>query len=209
MTDDERAVHPSAAIFPRLSGDELRELADDIKANGLHHPIVLDSDERIVDGINRYMACEIAGVEPTFITLPVNTDIVAYIVSENVRRRNMSKGQLAMAIAALIDTEEGKRDGQTKTLRLESNLSRAHITQAVTIRRYASDLAPAVLAGTETFDAAYRAATARKRQQEDAARRRSARRARTLSNWNGCDARLRTWRRSSPVRSRSRMRRPR
>jgi len=166
MSDTERDVHPAAAVFPRLPDDELRELAEDIKANGLIHPIVLDTDGRIVDGINRDAACDMAGVEKQYITLPPETDIVGYILSQNVRRRHMSKGQQAMAIALMIETEEGRRDGQANRLSLDSKLSKGDVSKAVTIRRYAADLAPGVLANTESFDGAYTVAVARKREQD-------------------------------------------
>jgi ParB-like chromosome segregation protein Spo0J len=50
------AVHPVANLFPMLPDDELQELADDIRANGLQHPIVLDKDGVLIDGRNRWAA---------------------------------------------------------------------------------------------------------------------------------------------------------
>lgn len=166
MTETERAVHPAAAVFPRLADDDLRELAEDIKANGLIHPIVLDNEGRIVDGINRDAACDMAGVEKSYITLPAETDIVAYILSQNVRRRHLSKGQQAMAIAMMLELEDGKQTGaRAKTV--DSTVSEGYVSHAATIRRYAADLAPGVLANTEPFDRAYTVALARKRDQDD------------------------------------------
>jgi ParB-like chromosome segregation protein Spo0J len=37
-------VHPYADAFPMMSDDALDALADDIKANGLRHPIIRDKD---------------------------------------------------------------------------------------------------------------------------------------------------------------------
>jgi hypothetical protein len=39
---------PHAAVFPMLPGGELQELADDIAAHGLRHPIVLDDQGRVL-----------------------------------------------------------------------------------------------------------------------------------------------------------------
>jgi ParB-like chromosome segregation protein Spo0J len=59
-------VHPLAALFPMMSDDELADLAEDIKANGRIHPIVLDADGVLIDGRNRLRACELAAIEPEF-----------------------------------------------------------------------------------------------------------------------------------------------
>jgi ParB-like chromosome segregation protein Spo0J len=62
-----RPVHPIADLFPMMTDEELADLAADIKANGLLHPIVVDKEGALIDGRNRARACEIAGVEPTII----------------------------------------------------------------------------------------------------------------------------------------------
>ena len=60
------AHHEYARLFPMLSDDRIQELADDIAKNGLRQPIVVDADDKILDGRNRAAACTIAGVEPTY-----------------------------------------------------------------------------------------------------------------------------------------------
>ena len=59
-------VHPFAALFPMLNEQELQDLADDIKANGLLNKISRDKDGQILEGRNRLKACQIAGVQPQF-----------------------------------------------------------------------------------------------------------------------------------------------
>ena len=162
----DRPVHPAAAVFPMLSEDDLADLAEDIKANGLLHPIRLDQEGRIVDGRNRNAACALAGVEPTYETLPAEADIVAYVRTENRRRRHMSQGQLAMADALLLDIDGG-RTGAARDLSFDSKLSKGQISKGVQIRKYAPELVAGVLAGTEPFDKAYATAVARKKARED------------------------------------------
>jgi ParB-like chromosome segregation protein Spo0J len=102
-------VHPIADIFPMMPEDELDDLAADIAQNGLIHPIVLDDDGRIVDGRNRFRACEKAGVEPSYASLNGH-DAAAFIVSANLARRNLTKGQQAMVLAMIYpEPEKGGR----------------------------------------------------------------------------------------------------
>ena len=58
------AVHPAAELFPPMDGTELKDLADDIKKNGLISPIVYIKGSGILDGRNRLAACRIAGITP-------------------------------------------------------------------------------------------------------------------------------------------------
>ena len=52
--------HELATILPPLDDEDLKELAEDIKKNGLGERISL-LDGRILDGRNRYNACKMAG----------------------------------------------------------------------------------------------------------------------------------------------------
>src|SRR5262245_60645033 len=59
-------VHPAADRFPLMSEAELKELAADIKENGLQHPVVLteiDGKPAVLDGRNRLDALESLGQE--------------------------------------------------------------------------------------------------------------------------------------------------
>jgi hypothetical protein len=48
---------------------------------------------------NRYAACKIAGVEPEFEELPKDVNPLAAVVSLNVKRRNLTASQRAVAAA--------------------------------------------------------------------------------------------------------------
>jgi len=93
-------VHPFADAFPLIDGEEFGELVRDIKRNGLREPIILNHDRTIlVDGRNRWRACEEAGSDPVFETLPeryTEPMILDLIVSKNMARRQLNPGQRAL-----------------------------------------------------------------------------------------------------------------
>jgi len=59
---DHLPVHPAAELFPMMSEAELRELGEDIKANGLRSPIIV-YDGQLLDGRNRLDAMALVGIE--------------------------------------------------------------------------------------------------------------------------------------------------
>jgi protein gp37 len=93
-------IHPVAALFPAIEGEEFQALVADIKANKQHVPIMLTPDGKaIADGINRHRACIEAGVKPRTAKLPKGykeEQIINYIISANMRRRDLSAGQRSM-----------------------------------------------------------------------------------------------------------------
>lgn len=161
-------AHPYADRFPMLGDEELDRLAADIAENGLQQPIVLDGEGRILDGRNRWAACERAGVTPDTVTFD-GDDEAAFVLSANVSRRHLTTGQQAMS-TALVLADSGKRENGRWSYRAvegtftESGKStwRNAMNQAGTILDYATDLAEAVVAGNLALDAAYREAERRR-----------------------------------------------
>jgi protein gp37/ParB-like chromosome segregation protein Spo0J len=89
-------VHPAAAVFPILEGEEFDSLVTDIRTNGLIHPIVLAPNGTVIDGRNRLLACLKAGCELKFITLGPEHDeksLIDYVVSANLERRHLDTEQ--------------------------------------------------------------------------------------------------------------------
>ena len=102
------AYHPFANLFPLLEGRELAELADDIAEHGQREPIIL-LDDKILDGRNRYLACQMAGVEPHFEQFGDSADPLAAVISLNLKRRHLDESQRAMIAAKLATLHDGQR----------------------------------------------------------------------------------------------------
>lgn len=107
----EIAIHPAAAVFPMLPEDELQSLADDIGRYGLLSPIALH-EGLILDGRNRQAACQLAGIEPDYFQWS-GEDPIAYVVSCNLQRRQMTASQRAMSALSMLPLLEAQaRDRQ-------------------------------------------------------------------------------------------------
>lgn len=93
-------VHPFADAFPLIDGDEFDQLVMDVKKNGLREPIVLNHDGTVlIDGRNRYRACEAAGSDQVYERLGAHYTepmILDLIVSKNMARRQLNAGQRAL-----------------------------------------------------------------------------------------------------------------
>lgn len=110
-------IHPACDLFPLMDADGLAGLAADIRANGLVNPIVLHEGQ-VVDGRNRLLACQQAGMEPRFVQWRAIYDgpvpLTRWIWSENVERRHLTKAQVAFAIVAMkaLEKKQAAHDRQ-------------------------------------------------------------------------------------------------
>ena len=136
-----------------MSDDELADLAADIKANGQLHPIFVDDGGLLVDGRDRFEACKRAGVEP-YIEKLNGHDATTLIVSANLARRNLTKGQKAMALALIYpEPEKGGRGNKGKSAEI-ADFSQRRLREARSVLAFSRELALTVIAGTEPLDAA-------------------------------------------------------
>lgn len=110
------SVHPAAVLFPLMSDEDLDDLAKDISENGQTDPITLQTtgDHRtLLDGRNRIIACELAGVSPMFEEWRGKGSPTAFIISKNARRRHLTPSQAAMVAARILPLfEEEARERQ-------------------------------------------------------------------------------------------------
>src|SRR6516164_3396880 len=108
-------AHPFAGITPLLEGEPFDELVADIRANGLIEPITV-YEGMILDGRNRYSACEAAGVEPHFLEYD-GDDPLAFVLSMNVQRRHLDESQRAMIAARLANMPAHRPTDKSANLR--------------------------------------------------------------------------------------------
>jgi len=103
--------HPIADVFPMMTDDELRALADDIATNGLLNHITL-LDGAVLDGRNRMRACEMVDVTPQVMEYS-GDDPLGFVWSQNVHRRHMTESQRAMTAAKIANWSIGRRNSNT------------------------------------------------------------------------------------------------
>lgn len=160
-------VFKDADIFPMIPADELAELADDIKENGLNEPVVvaqIQGEWMLIDGRNRREACRIAEVIPTYRIVEADADKLKSLVwSWNGPRRHLTSSQKAMAYAMMYPI--AKRGGDRHSIAFKSqndDLSQAErnaISRARFILKHAPEIAKLVRDGhpnyplSKTYDA--------------------------------------------------------
>jgi phage N-6-adenine-methyltransferase len=103
-------VHPAASIFPMMDPRSFEELKADIKANGVQQCGLL-FDGKILDGRNRYKACQEIGIEMTFEEVEpqdaATFDPIQYVLTHNLYRRHLTESQRAMVAAKVTSMRQG------------------------------------------------------------------------------------------------------
>ena len=90
----------------------------------------------------------------------IGEDLKAFVLSVNIHRRHMTRGQRAMAVAVIYpETRQGKRSTSFVTKKVTAG----GLSKARTVLQYAGDLAESVLAGATSLDQAYETARGRPR----------------------------------------------
>jgi ParB-like chromosome segregation protein Spo0J len=159
-------------LIPSMRDDEYEGLREDVAANGLRHPITV-YEGKILDGRHRLRACEEAGVVPVFEEYS-GDEPAAYVISLNVRRRNLTASQKAMIAADFLpylEAEAKVRQGTRTDLenivadRPQGRKSREEaaeltgasgrsVARAKRVREADPELAERVLAGDVSISAA-------------------------------------------------------
>jgi hypothetical protein len=99
-------VHPAAAIFPLIEGDDFINLCESIRLHGVQHPAMVHAGQ-LLDGRNRMRACEKLNAEGWSGSCPVvewkddGRNVADWIWDTNAIRRHMSDDGLALASASI------------------------------------------------------------------------------------------------------------
>lgn len=167
--------HPLADIFPLIEGDDFDALVADIRTNGLRDQITLLGRE-ILDGRNRYRASVAAKLLPEsldeitasqikhfrqFVPVgapaPSQEELVAFVISKNLLRRQLDESQRAAVAANLASMRQGERTDIEPSANLQKvaqgiaaqrlNVSTRLVADAVKVKREAPEVFRAVEQG--------------------------------------------------------------
>jgi hypothetical protein len=163
--------HPIADMFPEMNEEEFLSLKEDIKENGLRHPILI-YEGKILDGRHRYKACEELGII-NFKSEVVNEKATERVISENINRRHLNQAQRTMISLKLYDilkpksltnrafnpapkTKEEKRQRLTAYAVAKTfGVGVSSVIRAIGIRRHVPHLIPNIMKGEMGLGAAY------------------------------------------------------
>jgi hypothetical protein len=140
--------HKIAEIFPLMTPQELQELADNIKAQGLRTDIIL-YEGKILDGRNRYRACILAGVQPTTCHY-AGDDPIGEVMSLNLHRRQLTVSQRTIVAAKWAQLKHGEMGNGRK---VESPIGESTHSTATATR---DEAAKVLGVGTSSIDRAKR-----------------------------------------------------
>jgi hypothetical protein len=110
MSDQAYVPHSFAEMFPPMTAKEREELEKSLKQYGLRDKILVDNQNRILDGLNRYRGCLAVGVKPEYeVFQGTEEEAHALIWDRNVVRRHLSTSVRAALAADYSELKRGQR----------------------------------------------------------------------------------------------------
>lgn len=107
-------AHPLAELFPPMGAEDFNALKASIETSGLHVPIVVHEGQ-ILDGLNRWRACQEVGVTPATREFDpqADGDPLAFVLAMNLSRRHLDASQRAMVAGKLTNMKPGRPRNET------------------------------------------------------------------------------------------------
>ncbi|MBA3714393.1 MAG: hypothetical protein H0W76_18355 [Pyrinomonadaceae bacterium] len=148
-----------------MSDAEFTALVNDIREHGLREAI-WTHEGKIIDGRNRFKACEKLGINPTYRKWNGKGPLVSFVVSLNLHRRNLNESQRAMVAAKIANIQKGgdrrSADFKARICALEQpetaallNVSRRSVQHAQKVKESGDkELIAAVKSGEVTVSSA-------------------------------------------------------
>jgi protein gp37 len=170
-------IHPAALLVPMATEEEFQTMCSDVAQNGFLHAVRINNDNLLLDGGTRLQVAWALQLDPPIERIEPE-DSLSYVLSENIVRRHLTAGQLAMLASEIANYPCGGDHKLIKsrypTEHLVTTAQAARLTgSAVTTivkARFTKEWAPAeatqVEAGTLPLDSAYHAARRKKLQAE-------------------------------------------
>ena len=134
------ARHPMSSVFGDMSPEELEELKEDIRVNGLREPITIH-EGMVLDGWHRYQ-CLCALGRPLTANNKIQYDPEqdgktpeAYVLSKNAFRRQMSAADRVRAVAHMLGYENAGRGGVVRERVTMKEVAEKSKTSEKTVQR--------------------------------------------------------------------------
>lgn len=131
-------IHKVAGIFPTMPDHAYTGLRDDIRQHGLHEPI-WTYQGKIIDGRHRYRACQELGIQCQAREFGGDEkDLVAFVVSLNMKRRHLNESQRAQVadlVAEQLKSANVHPGDTMKTAAGLMNVSRRSVATARAVRK--------------------------------------------------------------------------
>lgn len=121
-------VHPAAAVFPLIEGDDFEDLCESIRTHGVQHPAMVRGNE-LLDGRNRMRACETlkkdgwSGCCPVVEWKDNGHNVAAWIWDTNALRRHMTDDGIALASAAIWPLIAKENDAKKEATQFKKGTS--------------------------------------------------------------------------------------
>ena len=119
--------HALSKVWGDMPEEQFRELVEDVRANGVRHPITVLRGE-VLDGWNRYQAAREAGVQAPEGEY-VGDDPGGFVISANAYRRHLTKTQRAGCVLEVRKSAKAGRVASTIGDKLEEEAQRRTIAQ--------------------------------------------------------------------------------
>jgi len=180
--------HEIANMFPLMEGTEFNALVADIKKNGLLEPIWVYED-KILDGRNRYRACQTADIKPQFMKYTKDNPL-QFVVSKNLYRRHLNESQRAVIAAKVANMPKHlhKTDRPIGLSQPEAakmfNVSERTIRRVKSVGREAPELIPEIKSGNITAHQAIKKVKTKKREEERKKLAQSGENIQPMNRWN-------------------------